>query len=218
MNGISHGSATFRKSSTPETPVSPRTPNSPQFADTRWSIVLAAGDLQAGSRARHALAELAQVYWFPLYAYLRRQGKSAAESEDLTQAFFARLIEKNAIGTADRTKGKFRTFLLTAFQNFVISEYHKDMTLKRGGGKILHLDALAAENRYYQEPASELSPERVYEQRWAWAVLDQVLAKLRAQYRKRGQGALFDAIQTSILPAPEATPKHSTRPRPRHDP
>lgn len=182
-------------------PDMPDSPQSPEFAATRWTMVLTAGDRSAGSRAHEALAQLAQAYWFPLYAYLRRQGRSAADAEDLTQAFFARLIEKNTLSAADRTKGKFRTFLLTSFQNFVISEYHKGAALKRGGGNVLNLDAMDAETRYHQEPASSLSPEKVYEQRWAWAVLDQVLAKLRLQYQQRGLGEEFDVLKTALVPS-----------------
>lgn len=190
--------------STPENPAPPGASHSPEFAATRWSIVVAAADLQSADRAREALSELAQAYWFPLYAYLRRQGKTAAEAEDLTQAFFTKLIEKNTLSSADRTKGKFRSFLLTTFRNFVINEYEKNSAQKRGGGNIISLDPTDAEDRYHQEPANTLSPERVYEQRWAWAVLDRAVAKLRKQYEERNQAALFDALKNSLIAAPQS--------------
>ncbi len=154
--------------------------------------------MQAGTQARRALDELAQMYWFPLYAYSRQQGKTADEAEDLTQTFFARLIEKNTLRDVRQEKGRFRSFLLTSFKNFVINEYKKTQALKRGGGRVVYLDAMDAEHRYQQEPVTDHSPERVYEQRWAWTVLDQVMLRLRAQYEKRGQGALFDAIKGSL--------------------
>jgi len=177
--------------------------DTPEFMTTRWTLVLAAADMQAGTSARRALEELAQTYWFPLYAYARQLGKSAVESEDLTQAFFARMIEKNTLSTADRTKGKFRSFLLASFRNFIINEYEKESTLKRGYSITIHFDVTDAENQYNQSPTDALSPERVFEQRWAWTVLDQVLVRLREHYVSSGQVSLFDALKGSLAASPE---------------
>ncbi len=177
----------------------PGAEQSSEFAATRWSVVIAAADNQDESRARRALSELAGIYWFPLYAYLRRQGHSATEAEDLTQAFFTRIIEKKLLTSADSNKGKFRSFLLASLKNFTINENDKSRTQKRGGQHhIIMIDQLSAEARYHSEPADMLSPERVYEQRWAWAVLDQVMVNLRERYRQRGEEKLFDALKGTL--------------------
>lgn len=166
------------------------------FAVTRWTMVLTAAGEQSGTQRQRALEELAQAYWFPLYAYIRRQGHNATEAEDLTQGFFARLLEKKVLAAVDRDKGKFRSFLLASVKNFLANEWDKSQTQKRGGGKLLvALDGLDAETRYNMEPADELMPERLYERRWALAVLDQVLARLRQEYFDRGDGELFEAVQ-----------------------
>lgn len=174
--------------------------SSPQFAATRWSIVLAAADLHAGTSAHQAFAQLAQTYWYPLYAYLRRQGQSAAGAEDLTQSFFARLIEKHALGGVDPTRGRFRSFLLAALKNFVANEWDKSHTLKRGGAcTTFSLDTAAAETRYTREPADTMTPERIYERRWALATLDQVFHRLRDIYSAKQQTDLFTALQPLLV-------------------
>lgn len=167
-----------------------------QFAPTRWSIVLAAGDWRAGSGSRRAMEELAHSYWFPLYAYLRRRGHSPAAAEDLVQGFFARLLEKDGLASADRDKGKFRSFLLASLKHFAADEWDKGHAQKRSAGApLVALDAMEAEARYAIEPADDMTPERVFERRWAWAILDQVLERLRQQYHARGQGPLFEALK-----------------------
>jgi RNA polymerase sigma-70 factor (ECF subfamily) len=166
------------------------------FAVTRWTVVLAAADERSGAERRRALEELAQAYWFPLYAYIRRQGHAAPQAEDLTQEFFARLLEKKSLAAVDRDKGKFRSFLLASVKNFLADEWDKSRTLKRGGGqKIVALDALDAETRYRLEPADELTPERLFERRWILAVLDLVLARLGREYADQGHGPLFEALK-----------------------
>jgi len=176
-----------------------------RFVATRWSVVLAAGGPDADSLRQRALEELARVYWFPLYAYVRRQGQSPQTAEDLTQAFFARLIEKHSLRRVDRSKGKFRSFLLGSLKHFLLNEYDKTRARKRGGRtKVLALDASNAEARYSIEPVDHMTPERVFEQRWAWAVLDQVLLRLREQYDARGQGALFEALKGALMERPAA--------------
>lgn len=170
-----------------------------RFAATRWSMVLAVGNWRAGTDARRAMSELAQLYWFPLYAYLRRRGSSPSEAEDLVQGFFARLLEKDALAAVDRSKGKFRSFLLAALKNFLANEWDKRRAAKRGGGEILSLDGLEAEARYAAEPADTMTPERVFERRWALAVLDQVLSRLREDYVARGEGAVFAALEHLLV-------------------
>jgi RNA polymerase sigma factor (sigma-70 family) len=169
------------------------------FAATRWTMVLAAAGRKSGAARRRALEELAQAYWYPLYAFIRRQGHPAAQAEDLTQEFFARLLEKKALASVDREKGKFRSFLLASVKNFLANEWDKSQTLKRGGGKpLVALDALDAEARYALEPADRLTPDRLFERRWALAVLDLVLARLQQEYVDRGDAATFEALKSSL--------------------
>jgi RNA polymerase sigma-70 factor (ECF subfamily) len=176
------------------------------FAVTRWTVVLAAAADQSGAERRSALEELAAAYWFPLYAFIRRQGHSAPQAEDLTQDFFARLLEKKSLATVDRDKGKFRSFLLASVKNFLANEWDKSQSQKRGGGQTLvALDAMDAETRYALEPSDELTPERLFERRWALAVLDQVLARLRKEYFDRGDGPLFEAVKGCLTGAAEVS-------------
>jgi RNA polymerase sigma factor (sigma-70 family) len=175
------------------------------FVATRWSVVLAAGGPDADSKRQRALEELAQIYWFPLYAFVRRQGQSPETAEDLTQEFFSRLIEKHSLRHVDPSKGKFRSFLLASLKHFLGNDYDKAQAQKRGGRrKVVALDALNAEARYAIEPVDEMTPERLFEQRWAWAVLDQVLLRLREQYTAKGQVALFEALKGALLQRPVA--------------
>jgi len=176
------------------------------FYATRWSVVLAAGGPDADGGRQRALEELARIYWFPLYAFVRRQGHSPHAAEDLTQEFFALLIEKHRLRHVDQSKGKFRSFLLASIKHFLTNVYDKSRAQKRGGAKaILALDALDAEARYAVEPVDDMTPERVFEQRWAWVLLDEVLLRLRTQYEAKGQSALFEALKGSLTerPAPD---------------
>jgi RNA polymerase sigma-70 factor (ECF subfamily) len=171
-----------------------------RFAATRWSMVLAAGNWRAGTAARRAMGDLAGLYWFPLYAYLRRKGNTPPQAEDLVQGFFLRLLEKDALAAVDRSKGKFRSFLLASLQNFLANEWDNRRAQKRGGGKeVLALDALEAEARYASEPVEQMTPERVFERRWALAVLEQVLLRLRAEYAARGEAAIFAALEQVLV-------------------
>ncbi|NLW86019.1 MAG: hypothetical protein GXY38_04020 [Planctomycetes bacterium] len=122
---------------------------------------MAANDWQAGTAARRAMGELVQMYWFPLYAYVRRRGSGPAQAEDLVQGFFARLLEKDALALVDRRRGKFRSFLLASLQNFLSNEWDKNRAAKRGGrADIVALDAMEAEARYAAEPVDSMTPER----------------------------------------------------------
>jgi RNA polymerase sigma factor (sigma-70 family) len=179
------------------------------FAPTRWSVVLSAAGDPAGSEARRALSELCGAYWFPLYAFVRRQGCGAVEAEDLTQEFFARLLEKNYLAAVDPAKGRFRSFLLVAMRHFLLNEWAKARAVKRGGGRrLLALDALDAEARYAAEPPDDLTPERLYERRWALAVLEGVLDRLRTEYSRAGKADLFETLK-GCLTAEAAAPTHA---------
>ena len=165
------------------------------FATTRWSLVLAAGrEPTTGSRA--AFSELCELYWSPVYAFARRQGYGVHEAEDLTQAFFARLLEKDVVQAADPQRGRFRSFLLASFKNFVANERDRERAQKRGSGQVIvGLDFESAEARYSAEPVDTLTPDAVFERQWALGVLDRVLLTLRAECRKAGKSALFDQVR-----------------------
>jgi RNA polymerase sigma-70 factor (ECF subfamily) len=166
-----------------------------QFAATRWSIVLAAGGREAGTVRRRALEELAHAYWLPLYAYIRRQGSTPEQAEDLTQGFFTRLLEKESLASVDRSKGKFRSFLLASLKHFLANERDKARARKRGGGTpTLPLDRVIAEACYRAEPVDDMTPERVFERRWAVAVLDLVISRLQREYVGRGQSETFESL------------------------
>ncbi len=165
------------------------------FATTRWSLVLAAGDSQSDASER-ALAELCGQYWYPLYAYARRRGYDAEDARDLTQAFFAKLLEKRDLRAADPSRGRFRTFLLSSMKNFMAGEWRREHAQKRGGAvELLPLDFDSAEESYGLEPVDELSPEAIYERRWALGLLERAVTDLRHQYEASGRAELFDALK-----------------------
>ncbi|NLF31999.1 MAG: sigma-70 family RNA polymerase sigma factor [Planctomycetes bacterium] len=173
--------------------------SSARFGATRWSVVLAAADDRRPTTSRDAMAELIGAYWFPLYAFLRRAGSAPQEAEDLVQGFFAELMDKRALAAVDPSKGRFRSFLLAALKHFVSKRRARGRALKRGGGRVLlSLDALDAEARYAIEPADTLTPERLFERQWALAVLQQVLARLRAAYAADGKAALYEALEPCL--------------------
>jgi RNA polymerase sigma-70 factor (ECF subfamily) len=163
------------------------------FATTRWSMVAAAKD-PAAPNAREALADLCRAYWFPVYAYVRRRGHDHHAAQDLTQAFFARLLEKNDIAAADRTRGRFRSYLLAACQHFLANEHDRAAAKKRGGGRV-RLDFEGADGRYSREPAHDDTPERLFDRQWALGLLDRAVAELRAEYESSGRAKLFDALK-----------------------
>lgn len=152
---------------------------SPLFLTTHWSVVVSARNKDAPDAAA-ALETLCRAYWYPLYAYVRRTGRSPHDAQDLTQAFFARVLEKGYLHAADRTKGRFRTFLLVAMKRFLANEWDREQTQKRGGGQaFVPLDTAFAESRYAAEPTTVQSVDCEYERRWAVTLLDQALALLR---------------------------------------
>lgn len=165
------------------------------FATTRWSLVCAAR-APSSPESRAALAALCGVYWYPLYAFVRRQGHDADRARDLTQEFFARLLERADLAAVDRSKGRFRSFLLAACKHFLCNEHDRVHARKRGGGRApLPIDAAVAEGRYGGEPSHNETPERLFERRWALALLDQVLARLRQEYAAAGKGRLFERLK-----------------------
>jgi len=173
-------------------------PDAGSFATTHWSVVLMAG--QADSpEANEALEKLCRTYWYPLYVYVRRQGNSPEDAQDLTQNFFSRLLEKNYCAKADRDRGKFRTFLLGSLKNFLVNEWKRASRLKRGGDlTFLSIDANVAEDRYATEPANESNPDAAYEQRWAITLIEHVLATLRREYSAADKARLFEELKGFI--------------------
>jgi RNA polymerase sigma factor (sigma-70 family) len=174
-------------------------PSDAWFATTQWSVVLSAhgGDAaQSGA----ALEMLCQTYWYPLYAYVRRQGRSPADAQDLTQEFFARLLQKDYLLNVAREKGKFRTFLLVALKRFLVNDWTRNQTQKRGGGCVhipLHVEN--AETRYLAEPADRLTAERLYERRWALTLLERVLERLRQEFSSGDKEILFEKLKGSLM-------------------
>ena len=168
------------------------------FATTHWSVVLEACATRA-PQARAALEILCRTYWYPLYAFVRRRGHGPQDAQDLTQDFFADLIERESLQSVDRGKGRFRSFLLGAMQNHLATQHKKAQALKRGGQcAFVSIDEQDAEGRYLREPAGELTPEKIFERRWALTLLENTLAALRQEYFRAGKLPLFDALQGSL--------------------
>ena len=156
-------------------------PGPHRFATTRWSVIVAAGG-PSGTQARDALETLCRTYWYPLYVYARRRGQSRHDAEDLVQGFFAVLLERGSVASADPQRGRFRTFLLTAFQRCAADEHDRRNAQKRGGGeKPLSLDFDEGESRFASEPSHQLTPEREYERRFALALLARALDRVAAE-------------------------------------
>lgn len=174
-----------------------------RFATTRWSLVAAAADTDEASR-RAALEELCEGYWYPVYAFVRSRAANQEDAQDLTQAFFARALEKGTLAKADRSRGRFRTFLRTAIANFLLDEQAKANAAKRGGGApTLSIDFEAGESRYLLEPSHEMTPERVYDRRWAMALIERTLATLEEEWRDSGRSEAFDALKETLPGAAE---------------
>ncbi len=175
-----------------------------QFATTHWSVVLAAGR-ESTSRAEQALAELCKAYWYPLYAFVRRQGYQAADAQDLIQEFFARLLQRGDLESADPLRGRFRSFLLIILKRFLSTEAEKARAKKRGGDKnILSLDFDDGESRYRLEPAHNNTAESNFERQWALTVLDNVLARVADEYRQAGKEAVYEGLKVHLTASPSA--------------
>ena len=169
-----------------------------QFRTTRWSVILAAAESQLpGSQA--ALTELCQHYWYPLYAFARRRGYAPPDAQDLTQGFFLHLLEHRALKRADPLKGKFRSFLLASFRNFLADESDRARSLKRGGNlEFVALDTEDAENRYQLEPADHLTAEKIFDARWAMTLLTRAVERLREQCAARGEISRFEVLSAFV--------------------
>ena len=176
----------------------PTSSASPLFVTTRWTVVLAAQD-SAGPQSGEALEKLCRAYWYPLYAYVRRLGHQTADAEDLTQEFFARLLAKEWLASADREKGRFRTFLVVALKRFLANEWDRVHRDKRGG-HALHfpLDTELAEARYQSEPALNLTADRIYERRWALTLLESTMNRLREEFGQANKAAEFERLKVFL--------------------
>ncbi|MCL4788512.1 MAG: RNA polymerase sigma factor [Verrucomicrobia bacterium] len=172
--------------------------NARLFATTHWSVVQQAGHGDS-AQSMQALETLCRSYWYPLYAYVRRQGRSPHDAEDLTQEFFARLLARDYIQLADRNQGLFRTFLLTSLKHFLINDWKKGNREKRGGGqKVLSLDEELAETRFLAEPSSEQPPDTLYDRGWAAVLLDRAFKALRAEFEHAGKLDLFERLKVFV--------------------
>jgi RNA polymerase sigma factor (sigma-70 family) len=177
------------------------------FTTTHWSVVLEAqGESPA---AQEALEKLCRTYWRPIFAYLRRQGRSPEEAEDITQSFFAQLLERRKFSAIRKEKGRLRSFLLGALKYFVADEQRRAMAIKRGSGlRPIPLEELRAGERFEMEPSDPMTAEMIYERRWALTVLERVLSRLKAEYVAADNAALFDALK-ELLPDEPGSPSQA---------
>jgi RNA polymerase sigma-70 factor (ECF subfamily) len=163
-----------------------------------------------GSGGERALGELCSMYWYPVYAFLRRDGATSADAEDLTQGFFALLLEKGVLASADASKGKLRTYLLTALKRHRVNEYRKASRQKRGGGAVVvPMDADEAEERFRDEPAELEDPEKLFERHWALSLLDEAFAATEAEYLSAEKGELFTAIHPFLAGREPGDPRYA---------
>lgn len=174
----------------------PLRPGSASFVTTRWSVIVAASQDNSEESDR-ALEMLCSAYWLPVYAYVCRVA-NGEEARDLTQGFFAHLLEKKAIGRASPDRGRFRAFLLTALKNFLANEHDKQKARKRGGGKVLSLDFEWADSQSRYEPFSELTAEKLFERRWVMTLINRVLESLKGELAAEGRGTQFEALKRSL--------------------
>jgi RNA polymerase sigma-70 factor (ECF subfamily) len=175
-------------------------------------VVLNAGAGPA-SIARDALEKLCRIYWYPLYGFIRRQGRSPEDAQDLTQEFFARLLENETLRQADKDRGRFRTFLLACLKHFLVSDWRKATAAKRSGGPLISLDQEEAEDRYRAEPSDQLSPDKVFEKRWAAALLEQVLRRLGEEYAAQGKQQLFETLRLTLWGNKDVAPYSELAPQ-----
>ena len=179
------------------------------FHTTRWSIVLSAGERSGGTDAARALAELCQMYWAPLYAYLRRTGASPGDAEDLVQGFFAQLLARDDLKRVEPERGRFRSFLLASLKHYAANERDRQRAQKRGGGRtILRLEIADAEHRIQNEPAHEETADVLFDRQWALTLLERVRSRLRQESVKAGKGVLFEALE-AYLTGEARAPKYA---------
>jgi RNA polymerase sigma factor (sigma-70 family) len=169
-----------------------------EFSTTHWSVVLRAGE-GSSPEARQALEQLCAAYWYPLYAYVRRNGHRPHDAQDLVQEFFARFLERKYLRHADRNLGRFRTFLLSSLKNFLINEWNKANREKRGGGRqIISLDAEKTETRFLAEPMDERTPDKAFERQWAIVLLGRVMNQLEAEFVTAERGQVFEELKSRL--------------------
>lgn len=177
-----------------------------RFVTTRWSQVLAAGQGRESDGAQ-ALAELCEAYWYPLYSFVRRWGNDADHAQDLTQEFFARLLEKHYLRDADPARGRFRSFLLASLRHFLSNERDRAGAVKRGGRvAVLSLEMEGAEGRYSLEPPDTETPERVFERQWALTLLERTQARMRREFEDAGKGELLGRLEGYLTGDQETLP------------
>lgn len=171
-------------------------PGRPAFVTTHWSVVLSARERQSPQSAA-ALEKLCRVYWYPLYAYIRHQGNSRENAEDLTQAYFARLLEKNVLDSAQKERGRFRSFLLVTLKRFLANEWERAHAQKRGGFQVpISLDTELAERKIqFEIGGPEIPPDRAFERRWALALLEQTMKRLRSEFDLAGKTSEFERLK-----------------------
>jgi RNA polymerase sigma-70 factor (ECF subfamily) len=170
-----------------------------EFMTTRWSVVLRAADVPS-AESDGAMEQLCRNYWYPLYVYVRRQGRSPHDAQDLTQEFFARMMKKKILKIADPARGRFRTFLLCSLKNFLASDWKKSQAGKRGGGvAMLSIDEHDTEQRYTNEPVESQTPEHSYAKGWASTLLDIAMEGLRRKYIESGKTKIFQTFSCCIL-------------------
>jgi RNA polymerase sigma-70 factor (ECF subfamily) len=178
----------------------------PAFVTTHWSIVLSARD-QDSPKSSEALEALCRTYWFPLYAFVRRQGRSPHDAQDSTQEFFARLLEKGYLNSATQDRGRFRTFLLVALKRFLANEWDRQQAQKRGGATlVLPIDPELAESRFMAGPAHELQPDLLFDRQWALTLLDRTMLRLQEEYVSSGRAKLFELLRGCLTKDESALP------------
>ena len=178
-----------------------------RFHTTRWTVIMVAAQDDTGA-GREALAKLCQLYWYPLYVFARRRGYSPHDAQDLTQGFFLQILENRTFARADQLKGKFRSFLLACFQNYLSVEAQRARSLKRGGDReFVFLDMQTAESRYELEPADQLTAQKIFDARWALALLGEAMTRLREQYEIQGKLTIFENLKTFLDPAKSREPR-----------
>ena len=192
--------------SSTQTSAPPQAVQGDYFVTTRWTVVVSAGHTSS-PQSDQALGDLCRMYWYPLYAYVRRQGYSKEDAEDLTQAFFARFLQKNYLRGLSSDSGKFRAFLLACLKHFLANEWDKANCVKRGGGaEHLSLDWQSADHRYRLEPPDTLSPDRLFDREWATALLERVITRLREEYLTMDKESLFEHGRGFLMAKADAVP------------
>jgi RNA polymerase sigma factor (sigma-70 family) len=175
--------------------------NAREFRTTRWSEVLLSAESQAPG-SKEALADLCRLYWYPLYAYIRRRGYSPEDAQDLTQGFFLSLFDRKALRQATPLRGKFRSFLLSSLQNYLSDQWDRKQTLKRGRGiNFVPFDFERGEERYQSEPVDPLTPEKIFDARWAMTLIEETLRLLKAEYATLGKSSIIETLEPYLDPA-----------------